>query len=69
MLSLGILELTELFASLNVLTMEVNLTNKCAKCLMCDGFRYRVDKVLKSKEISWRCTAWHQLPVDRAHPI
>jgi len=39
--------------------MEVNLTetNKGAKSLICDGFRYRVDKVLKSKEISWRCTA------------
>jgi len=35
--------------------MEVNLTetNKGAKSLICDGFRYRVDKVLKSKEISW----------------
>ena len=37
--------------------MEVNLTgtNKGAKSLICDG--YRVDKVLKSNEISWRCTA------------
>jgi len=38
--------------------MEVNLTetNKGVNSLICDGFRYRVDKVLKSKQISWRCT-------------
>ena len=39
--------------------IEVNLTetNKGANSLICDGFRFRVDKALKSKEISWRCTA------------
>ncbi|VDI28986.1 Hypothetical predicted protein [Mytilus galloprovincialis] len=32
-------------------------TNKGKKSLVCDSFRYRVDKTLKGEEISWRCTA------------
>ncbi|XP_071173818.1 uncharacterized protein [Mytilus edulis] len=32
-------------------------TNKGKRSLVCDSFRYRVDKTLKGEEISWRCTA------------
>lgn len=31
-------------------------TNKGKRSLVCDSFRYRVDKTLKGEEISWRCT-------------
>ena len=34
----------------------VSETNKKKKCLIYDGFTFRVDRILKNNDISWRCT-------------
>jgi hypothetical protein len=31
-------------------------TNRGKKSIICDGFRYRVDGILKSDVVSWRCS-------------
>ena len=38
--------------------MDFNIseTNRGQKSLNCDGYFFRVDNVLKSGDISWRCT-------------
>ena len=33
----------------------VSETNKKKKCLIYDGFTFRVDRILKKNDISWRC--------------
>ena len=35
---------------------KISDTNKGKKGLIYDGFIYRIDGVLKSGDISWRCT-------------
>ena len=32
-------------------------TNKGKRSLICDGFRYRVDSILKDEVVSWRCSS------------
>ena len=34
----------------------VSETNKKKKCLIYDGFTFRVDRIHKNNDISWRCT-------------
>lgn len=34
----------------------VSETNKKKKCLIYDGLTFRVDRILKNNDISWRCT-------------
>jgi hypothetical protein len=36
--------------------LVVSETNKGKKALLYEGFTYRIDFVLKSEDISWRCT-------------
>ena len=38
--------------------MEVVIseTNRKKKCLIYDGFTFRIDRILKGGDISWRCT-------------
>jgi hypothetical protein len=36
--------------------LVVSETNKGKKALLYEGFTYRIDIVLKSEDISWRCT-------------
>ena len=36
--------------------LVVSETNKGMKALLYEGFTYRIDFVLKSEDISWRCT-------------
>ena len=36
--------------------LVVSETNKGKKALLYKGFTYRIDFVLKSEDISWRCT-------------
>ena len=31
-------------------------TNKGKKSLMYDGYTYKIDRILKENDISWRCT-------------
>ena len=33
----------------------VSETNKKKKCFIYDGFTFRVDRILKNNDISWRC--------------
>jgi hypothetical protein len=39
-----------------VFQIVVSETNKGKKALLYEGFTYRIDFVLKSEDISWRCT-------------
>ena len=31
-------------------------TNKGHRSIICEGYRYRLDNILKSDAVSWRCT-------------
>ena len=35
--------------------LQMTETDQGKNKLICDGYRYRVDKMIKSQEISWRC--------------
>ena len=45
-------------AGILILTMDFRIsdTNRGKKSLLCDGYLYRIDTVLKCGDISWRCT-------------
>ncbi len=36
--------------------VSVTETNKGKKSLIYDGYTYRIDRILKENDISWRCT-------------
>ena len=39
------------------MTHTITITNRGKKSLVSGGFIYRVDRILKNDEISWRCSA------------